>query len=170
MWLFARKKAGNIAKKKKGLSSLEFVISILIFMLLFAPFIDIVVIGVKFGASTQAVQHVTRIVGVQGGMLSSAPTGYPGGATSYNTGSQVDNQVTNMLSKAGIKEGDYSIKVGGSPITSGVAYDYMDDIDVTMRVNYKWEMLSMMLPGEFDFYLTNNRSTVSEFRYRYDSW
>lgn len=172
MWKYSRKLARKVTKGKKGMSSLEFVIGILIFLLIFAALVDIVMIGVKFSATTQTIQHVTRIAGTQGGIMSSVPQNYPGGGDAYHTAYQVREAVEESMNNAGIDSTDYTLKVGNRTLTtSGTGkIDYQEPVKVHMEVNYEWKLLSNFLPGKMEFTLPATRTTVSEFKHNYDSW
>lgn len=171
MWKYARGQAKSLVRDKRGMSSLEMVIAILIFIVLFAAFVDIAVIGIKFNTTTQAVQYVTRVAAVQGGIMNSTPTGYPGGSANYVTRSEMISHLNEVMGESGLEPEDWSITLNGVSLKGGQHQaDYMQSLQVRIRVNYEWQMLSGMLPGNFKFFMENQRSTVSEFKYSSSGW
>lgn len=151
-------------KSKKGMSTIEVVIGVLVFMLVFGFMLDLVMLTWKFNAIAQTNTQLARIAGIQGGILSSAPAHWPGGNGSYMSRSEMQSMVADSFSSAGIRSGDYTIDLPNR------RYEYGETFETEITVDYEWEYMSMMLPGNFRQSITSVRPAMSEWKYDYNSW
>lgn len=162
-------------KNKKGASTIEIVIGLMIFILLFGFMLDLIVLTWKFNVVAQTNTQIARIAGLQGGIQSSAPNGWAGGNSSYISSSQMQRTVLDKMNSAGIKPGDWTVRIGNGTITSGSAgqskrYDYLETFTTKVEVRYTWDFMSMMLPGNFSQSLSSERPAMSEWKYNYNIW
>lgn len=155
---------------RRGSLALEIVIGCFIFLIVLCFLMDILLLGWKFSVVSQTNSYVARTVGLQGGVLSSAPTGFPGGNTAYFTTTEIANNIKSNFEKAGIQSGDYTVTINGVPLSSGIKVDYREDLTVEIQVKYKWAMTSNFIPGSISNWISSKRSVMSEFKYRYDTW
>jgi hypothetical protein len=159
-------------KNKKGASTIEIVIGVLIFILILGFMLDIIVLTWKFNVVSQTNTQIARIAGIQGGVRSAAPSGWPGGYTTIRT---LDGLVMDKMSSAGIESEEWEGSIGNGRIgRNGVSqteeYDYKTNFETTLTIEYTWEFLSMMLPGSFTQEIESRRPAMSEWKYNYDSW
>lgn len=175
-WNFALKTARNMLYRnheekknsEQGASAIEFVIGSLIFVILFAAFLDVLVLTWKFTVVSQSTSNVARVSGLQGGLLSSRPEGFPG--NSYVTASSMKHTVKEMYNSSGIRDNDWTVTVNGSNLGVPIKVDYRNQILVKTEMRYKWHFLSALVPGELNSKVNVARVSMSEFKYRYDSW
>ncbi|WPS85485.1 hypothetical protein SMD22_00045 (plasmid) [Brevibacillus halotolerans] len=157
-------------KDKKGSLSIEIVIGCFVFLIVLCFLTDITLLGWRFAVVSQTNSYIARTVGLQGGALSSAPDGFPGGRQAYITKTQLLSNVAANFEKAGIKDGEYTITINGTPLGSGVKADYREELNIETKVKYKWAMVSNFIPGDIENWISSKRSVLSEFKYRYDQW
>lgn len=165
-----KKRVKDVKKEKKGVSSIEITIGVMIFLILVGALFDLLILGWKFAVISQTTSNVARITGLQGGVLHSAPDGFPGGSSAYVTASQLKSNIDDIFLKGNIRSNEYQIRINNIPIGQGVQIDYRELINVETTVDYRWSFLSIVLPGNLDSTISSKRTSMSEFKYRYDSW
>lgn len=157
-------------KGRKGSMAIEIVIGCFIFLMVFCLLMDVVMLGWRFAVISQTNSYVARTVGLQGGVLNSAPNGFPGGNDAYLSTSELLAGVQRSFDKAGIASDEFSITINGRPLSQGAQIDYRDEIEISMSVDYEWRFLSNVVPGAVENTIHSTRTVVSEFKYRYDTW
>lgn len=160
-------------KGKKGMASIETVINVIIFIIVLCFLLDLLILGWKFSVISQTNSYVTRTAGLQGGILSSAPAGFPGGNDAYISTSEMRDKMDVYFSGAGIENGDYQVLVNGRDVSNGAStseIDYREDISTKITVDYKWDLMSNFVLGDLNQKIESTRGSVSEFKYRYDTW
>lgn len=165
----------NNSKNKKGVSSLEIVIGLLIFLIVFCFLLDLLILIQKFNVVAQTNTQIARIAGIQGGVLHSFPPSYPGGSSNYINISEINNIVKEKFSLAGIKDNEWIVnigngKIGKNGISATQKYDYKESFSTEIIVDYKWVFMSNILPGDLKQTIRSKRPTMSEWKYNYDSW
>lgn len=162
------------AKDKKGVSSLEIVIGLLIFLIVFCFLLDLLILIWKFSVIAQTNTQVARIAGIQGGASTSPPAGYPGGSSNYITITELNKIVRDKFDSAGIKSTEWEARVGNGRIgrsgNTTAYHDYKDDFTVEITVDYRWDFMSNILPGNLRQTIVSKRPAMSEWKYNYDSW
>lgn len=159
MW----KRIKNRWKEKKGFGSIEIVISSMIVLAMLAGLLDMIQIIQRLDTTSQATGYVSRIVQKQGGVQTSRIENFNG---KYTTTDVLYNNVKDMMDANGIREDEWGLSLildGGTryvitPTTSVPVVDYGNRIKIDLAVDYKWNMLSSILPGE----LGGNRSSIRE--------
>lgn len=168
------KKRLDLVKNKRGMSTIEIVIGVIIFLMLFCLLFDLFTIMWKFSVIAHTNTQVARIAGVQGGVLKSAPEGYPGGDSNYITVNELNDIVRDKFASAWIKDGEWGMKVGnGSLGREGIKpakHDYLQDFTVEVEVDYEWVMVSNFIPGNLKQTITSKRPAMGEWKYNYDDW
>lgn len=165
-----KKRIKDIREEKGGATAIEVVIGVLIFLLVFCALFDLLVLSWRFAVISQTTTHVARTVGLQGGIMASAPGGFPGGSEQYVTSSQLKANVERNFAAASILPGEYSVTVNGVEIGGNVDIDYREFADIRTEVDYTWEALSNFFPGDLSSQVYSKRVAMSEFKYRYDNW
>lgn len=163
----------RLKKDKRGALAIEIAIGIFMFLIIVCAMMDVLILTWKFQVISQTNSFVARTAALQGGVLYSAPEGFPGGDAAYISVSEMNAKIKDNFQKAGIESGDYVVTVNGSSISAGAAtgeIDYREPIQTEIRVKYKWAMLSNFIPGNIENWISSKRSALSEFKYRYDSW
>lgn len=173
MLISVLKKLQKLKQEKKGSTAIEIVIGVLFFVILIAVIADMLIIAFQWQTVSQLNSYVARTSGIQGGVLTGTPTGYPGGSAAYITLGEMNNVIDKKFNEIGISKADYSVIVNGKNISNGGStgeIDYGIEFDTRIEFNYTWKILSSMIPGDVKQKLSSTRTTISEFKYRYDSW
>lgn len=165
-----KKRIKQIREDNGGATAIEIVIGVLIFLLVFCAILDLLVLSWRFAIVSQTTTHVARTVGLQGGIMASAPDGFPGGSEQYVTSSQLKANIEKNFAAASILPGEYSVTVNGVEVGGSVDIDYREFADIRTEVDYTWEALSNFFPGDLSSQVYSKRVAMSEFKYRYDSW
>lgn len=162
----------KIMKKKDGVSSIELVISIMIFLMVLCFFLDITMLTWKFTSLSSVNTNVTRAVSLQGGVKNTVPSGYPGGNTEYLTSSELYDLVENVLNGAGVEDYEFDVYINNIKLTSNsnIQVDYLQPINVKITTRYDWVYISNFIPGNLSHTVSSERNSLSEFKYNYDSW
>lgn len=145
-------------KDKKGAMTIEIIIGMMLFLMGFSFIVDLVILGSKYQVVSQTTTYVARTAGAQGGMLNSAPPGFPGG---YMTKGAVEQRVATIMEDSGIDS--YKMTLPGKT-------DYGEYMDVKISFDYTFSMISMFIPGDFTIEFSSDRLAFSEFKYRYDDF
>lgn len=152
---------------KRGSLVIEIAIGIIIFVYVLAFLADVIVIGNKLRTISNVNNYLARTVGIQGGLASSPPSGYPSNA--YVSKSQMIDFIDQTFNAAGIKSNEWSGKINGRNIFNDNHVDYGFPITTELTVNYQWNLLKHLLPGKWDGTVTSKRVVVSEFKQRYET-
>lgn len=161
-------------KNKKGSSAIEVTIGLLVFILMFGFFYDLTIITWKFVVTTQVANSMSRVLAIQGGVMPYTPANFPGGDKAYITSEELVENVREQLEgKANIE--NYTVTINGVELDEGtnLSIDYGQKIVVEVTSYYDWDIFSDFLP--FGSYLSGKkivakRSSLSEFKFNYDSW
>lgn len=163
-------------KNKRGISTIEIMIGMLIFLVTLCFLTDLLMLLWKFSVVAQTTTQVARITGIQGGALASAPTDWPGGAGNYVNISGIHRIVEEKFETAGISSSEWTMKIGGGNVGKDGTratgqIDYTDNFTVEAIVNYHWDMTSNILPlVNLNQIITARRPAMSEWKYNRNSW
>lgn len=167
------KQFNRLKKDKSGSLAIEIVAGMLMFVAIVSVMIDVLLLTWRFQVVSQTNEFVTRTAQVQGGILGTAPNGFPGGEENYINSHEMAALIKDKFDKAGIEDGEYVVLVNGSNVGAGestVRIDYLNPIRTEIRILYEWKFTSNIIPGAVSNWLSSKRSSLSEFKYRYDSW
>lgn len=167
------RKINDKLKNKKGLGSIEIVISGLIVLLMVAGLIDMINITQRLDATSQTTGYVARVVQKQGGVQPTRIANYNG---KYISTPSLYNNVKGMMDVNGVAEEDWTIKL----VTNGNTYviqedtriplvDYGNRITVTIETKFRWNILSTMFPGVITSGGKSDRVVLSAYQIRTDS-
>jgi hypothetical protein len=162
MYILQRLK--GFKRNKKGIMAIEIVIGMFMFLMILSFMTDVALLTWKFNVVAQTNSYLARTVGIQGGLLSSAPYGYPGGDAAYISYSEMKAKIEDNFKKAGIAPSDYSFSL------STTQADYQEPITTRIEVKYKWSLISNFIPGSLTNTVSSTRTVLSEFKYRYDEF
>ncbi|TCK01314.1 UNVERIFIED_ORG: hypothetical protein BDK47_1165 [Anoxybacillus amylolyticus] len=163
----------RFCRSQRGSLAIEIAVGMLMFVMVIAVMMDVLLLTWRFQVVSQTNEFVARTAQVQGGILSSAPTGFPGGEGGYVNSSEMASLIRDKFEKAGIEPGEYAVLVNGVDVGRGGstgAIDYLQPIRTEIRIKYEWKFTSNLIPGAIENWLSSRRSVLSEFKYRYDSW
>lgn len=169
-------KQKKIKKDKRGSMAIEIVIGMLAFLYVLCFMNDLLVLSWKFSAISQINTKIARQAGVQGGFLTRPPTAYPGGNNSYTTIGELKTMVTDHLSKAGIKEDEWVLKIDGRQVLGGGSMaptseiEYRETFETELIITYEWKAINGIVPGNLSNSLTSKRPGMSEWKYKYNDW
>lgn len=179
MW----KRCTDKLKREEGSSIIEFTIALLIFVLLVAFFVDMLMIGGKRFLIAQETTGISRVIGVQGGVSSAVPVGYPGGDRSYLTSLELYKKINEKMADANIESTEWTATLTeyntkGQVIRelqltpqSNFRVDYMHSMDIEISASYQWKMMNVITGGVLnEASVGAKRHTVSEFKYNFDEW
>lgn len=156
---------------KKGVTAIEVVIGVLIFMIVLFFGTDIIKIGLHFSTISQTTTEVARIGSIQGGFANSKPANYPG---DYVTIHDLNESIERKFNAAGIESEDYHIDIGSGYVgNKGVrpaTYDYKQDFEVSTTLRYRWTLMERVLKFDREQTLNSKRIAMSEWKYNYNNW
>ena len=172
----------RVKNDKRGLSSIEAVIGILTAMVVFAGYLDFIIISNKMQALSTANTYLSRVISNQG-CVSETPsscqtsdgrTGYDVSYIKYGKfvkSSEIFNEVNRIMKSEGIPSSDWSVTIDGVPLTSSTQtrlFEFQKDvIQIRIEVRYQWSNLSNFLPinlGTQRF--VSNQRVVSTYQFR----
>jgi hypothetical protein len=176
-------KIKNKLKDKKGSAVIEFAIALIIFVTLTAFLVDMLMVGGKRFLIARETTEISRVIGIQGGVSSAVPTGYPGGDRAYMTSLELYKRIDSRMEKSKIetdewvatlteydKTGREIREIHLTPQTS-FKVDYMNSMDIKIGATYNWTLMSYITGGLLDdAEVGAKRHTVSEFKYDFDKW
>lgn len=176
MFEFIQSTMYKIKDSEKGMTALEMVIGVLIFVLLLAFMIDILVLFWKFSVLSQTTTQVARIAGLQGGVLNKAPEDWPA-RESYITINDLNGIVERKFDSASVDSNDWEMSIGhgglrktGQTSSTG-EIDYKEEFTVETRLDYEWTYMSKVIPGmNLVQEIRAKRPAMSEWKYDYNSW
>ena len=152
-------------KKADVMVSIQWAIGIITLLYAVGFFLDITLIGQQIYAATAANNQLCRIASVQGGVLGSAPDGYP---DNYMTSGDVTNYLDRVLH--GINVENYQARVNGSGIPTAEIH-YRQPVDTEIEIHYDWKFMNRMLPGNWtNKRYVSHRAGISEWKYDYSDW
>lgn len=166
----------KLKKDKKGVMAIEIVIGMFMFLMILCFMTDLITLSWKFSVVSQINSKVARQAGIQGGVLSRAPNGYPGGDNAYTDIGELNSMLQDYFSDAGIAGDEWRLLVGNRHVLGSGAssptrqFEYRDSFKTQIDVTYTWSMLSNFIPGNLTNTLSSTRPTLSEWQYNYDRW
>lgn len=161
-------------KSKNGMSTIEIVIGMMIFLIALSFLTDLLILLWKFNVLAQTTTQVARISGIQGGVLSAAPPYWPGGNSNYVSISEMENIVREKFETADLSIDEWSMEIGGrgtigrDGLVASEAIDYKDTFQVVGTIDYQWLFTSHFIPFiTLEHTITAKRPAMSEWRYNY---
>jgi len=147
-------------KNKKGMTSIEIVLSVIIVILIVSGFVDLTGILRRSNAVSMNTSYVSRVVGNQGGIQTRKINNFNG---RYIPSSELYGNVKRSMNSSGIPDDEWEVKVYGiklTPNTNIPVFDYGTRIPVEVTVNYKWGLTDNFIPGNLEG-VHESKSTVS---------
>lgn len=151
---------------KKGMTTIEVAISVMLVVMALAGFVDMVNNSQKLDTASSVTGYVGRVVANQGG-IQTTPTEHHVG--NYVSSDQMYREVKSILENGGIPEKDFSLTINNLEITPGTdmeVQDFGERMRVELKIHYKWDLMSQMLPGVLDGEQISSRTVISSFKTR----
>lgn len=176
-------KIKNYIKNTKGASSVEFISSLFIFVMVMSFVFDLIFIGYKQFAVSIESNKLIRILNTQSGSMTSVPANFPGGSSNYITVSKLSKMVDDKMDNLGIN--DYTFKITAEDPTApggeryiylpnsnsqGIKTDYRGYISIEIKYKYKFNIWSQFIPGNLEGNATVSRSGFAEYKFDYNIW
>jgi 23S rRNA (adenine2503-C2)-methyltransferase len=109
---------------KKGMSTLEFVICMLIFVMVTAFIVDLFIVTYKHYEVSANCTKAARVLAIQGGLDNELPENYPGGASNYMTNREFKTYLDELATQVQGDVGDFKVYIG---------YSYIDNYDNVIK-------------------------------------
>lgn len=164
----------KLFKDKSGAGAIEQTIILLIFVMLFCFVYDIILVAYKQYAISEAANTITRVIAVQGGVLSQKPVGYQDATgKTYKTRKQVVDSLSEYLlgMDANLKALEITNtrtnkKVDLMDNNSAIKIDYKDKFHIYIEYTYSWDLTQNIVPSlAKDAKAVVERYSVGEFNY-----
>ena len=186
----------SIIKNNKGMETIHYVYILIIVVILLAFTTDVIKIVYKHYRVTQYVNEITRLVSIQGGVVTGLDDlgkgaegrgGFVGGGSNYLTYQELNSSIITYMNNLNIKSNEWSMTISGTdydPITKierevnvrfpdntfTLRTDYGKKIKIVCSYKYKWELTSHFIPFLNEGNGAVKRTAVSTFKYDYDTW
>ena len=175
------KKIKKTTKSKKGVSSIELVIGTLISIVVFAGYLDLLVISNRMQAMSTSMTYLTRTISNQGCLANNPEsTCRINGAGGYNrdyiknkkfiTSAQIYKQIEDIMNTENIPKADWRVTVNGVLLTQNTTtklFDFGEEIEIDIRIKARWTNVSNFLLIKLpDTEFRSNQKTLSLYKYR----
>lgn len=169
-------------KEKKGISTLEFAVSLLVFIMIFSFLFDFFFIAYRQHQVSRITSDLVREIAIQSGLESTTPSNYPGGPDNYVTVSEAYNALSKQMQDLGVTNfsakvtmenrgnGTNYISFDLSPGESGYRTDYRGEISLEVHYTHKWGAWRSFIPFIQDAERTITRVGYGEYKYDYSNW
>lgn len=174
-------KIKKIIANKKGMSTIEFAISLMVFIMLFSFIFDLILITYKQYAVAEQTTQMVRQIAKQSGCTNSTPYNFPGGAENYYTTTELYNIMKKKMDNLNIPEGDWSVTIKTTdksqpvqnqnrlfiltPTHSGLNTNYGNYIAVETTYNYTWGLWSQFMPTKVKGQMVVERGAFAEYNH-----
>lgn len=171
----------GVWKNKRGMITVEHVISLLIFVTLFSFTYDLTLIVVQRNRASNILQDMARIVQVQGGVERTTPAYFPKVGDSYlRTETFIKNSKT-LFSQVGIDPETVEVRLIGTSVTgdpidvvlsssSDVQLKYKTPFTLEVSYRYTFSIWSHFAPGLEDCSQTLASVGFTEYKQNFDEW
>lgn len=146
--------------EKKGVTSIEIIMSVLIVIVIISGFVDLTGILRRSNAVSTNTAYVARVVGNQGGIQTSQIKNFSG---RYVGSNELYTNIERSMKSSGVKDGEWEVKIYGVPLsktTNLPVYDYGTRIPIEVSVDYSWGFTQKFIPGNIGGTHTS-KNTVS---------
>lgn len=168
-------------KNKKGFITIEYVMSLLIFVLLFSFVFDLTLLTVQRNRATNILQSMVRVVQVQSGLETSTPANFPSIGNSYLTTSTFIANSKTLFSDVGINPDTVKIELSGTlsngnPVstelspTTTIQLKYKTPFTVRLTYDHSFSIWSHFVPGLRSCEQTITSVGLAEYKQNYDIW
>ena len=113
-------KIKNKIRDKKGMSTIEFVLCMIIFVIVTAFIIDLFIVSYKHYIVTTNCTKAARVISIQGGLGNGCPDNYPGGNSNYMTNREFRTYLNELADTVQSTTGEFRVYI---------EYSYIDNND-----------------------------------------
>lgn len=135
---------------KKGVTSLEIVISVMIVLIVLSGFADLTQILRRSNAVSVNTAYISRVVGSQGGLQTRKIANFSG---RYVTANELYTNIDRSMRSSGIPDDEWEVRIHGvklTPATNIPVYDYGSRIPISVSVDYRWGLTDNFIPGSLE--------------------
>ena len=133
-------------KEKTGMSTLEFVICMLIFIMVTAFIIDLFIVSYKHYEVSSHCTKTARVLAIQGGLGNVKPQNYPGDNANYMTNREFKTYLDEFAELVQDDVGEFRVYID---------YSYIDNYDNVIQKNnilvlmagFAWQRTGSHSPG-----------------------
>lgn len=111
-------------KDKTGMSTAEFVICMLIFIMVTAFIIDLFIVSYKHYEVSANCTKTARVIAIQGGLDNECPENYPGGNSNYMTNREFKTYLDELANQVQGDVGEFNVYID---------YSYIDNYDNVIK-------------------------------------
>ena len=165
-------------KSKKGGSTVEFVINITIYLLLFAFGVEMIFISYKYMMVSHYSNEVARTLAVQGGVCINAPTGYQGGNSEYKNIDKLLKEKDELAKMIWAASDDLNVTInvnkgGGNKEARtlnerrDIKINYLETFEVVVQYKPKFMVIGNFVNIVEDSVMKKTRTGMSEYLYDY---
>lgn len=168
-------------KNKKGMISIEYVMSFLTFIILISFVYDLAIIVTQRNRAVNVLQDIVRVVQVQSGVETSTPTYFPTVGNSYLRSDVFVSRAQSLFANLGIDPDTVVIEIvgtdlNGNPITrevtpnQSIQLKYKTPFTVRVSYNYSFSIWSNFAPGFNDCQQSITSTGLAEYKQNFDNW
>jgi hypothetical protein len=151
---------------KKGYSAINIIIGMLVLLLTFSLIVEFTLLGYRYSYVSQTASFISRTVGMQGGISTSRPQGYPEDLE-YHRSQSLYSNLRSGFEEAGFDT--WMVYVNGRRLTSGTNLSVPEQEEISIRIRAGFNPI-------FDFrgnssriaYVEADRIIYSSFTPRFD--
>ena len=169
-----------LKESENGITSFEVAIACIIFIIVFAAFVDVVLLAQAHIATTTVTKDLARTISVQGGAWDAKPEGY---TENYYTLSDLQSMVKTEMENAGIEDADWAVYIKdegqsdyySDPLLTATearqyTADYLSSFSVKIEARYTWRLFGNIMGLPVRSTLNISMPGLSEWKYDYGSW
>lgn len=151
---------------KKGMTSLEIIIAVLVVVVIICGFVDLTTILQRTNSVSQNTAYISRVVGSQGGVRTTQIDNFAG---TYVTSDDLYRSVKRSMNSSGIEDDDWEVTINGNILnesTNVPLKDYGSRMKIQVSVDYKWGLTSNYVPGDLEGTTTSSNEVFTTHKIR----
>ena len=168
-------------KNKRGMLTIEYVMSFMILIMLISFIYDLTLVVVQRNRATSILQSMTRVVQVQSGVERKIPDYFPSVGNSYLKSDVFEANSKRLLEAVGIDPKTVVVEIigtsaNGTPINtvvtpvSDIQLKYKAPFTVKLTYRYSFSLWSQFVPGLENCEQVLTAVGYSEYKQDYDKW
>ena len=172
-------------KTKEGASTIEFLNSMLIYIILFVSAIELFFLGYKYIAIGSLANNLVQVISIQGGIQESSPSGYETDSVKYVNTQDILNSAESIAKSMGQKKESLTIRVryqktqsdgtiSHHDVTlksnSNIKIEYGNWFEVTVQCNLENILTGELVPINTSLStISRTKGGVSQFEFNYNN-
>lgn len=152
---------------EKGYSAINIVIGMLVLLLTFSLIVEFTILGSRYSYISQTASYISRTIGMQGGIKTSAPSSYPDDLE-YQRSYQFYNILNSGFDNAGFNS--WIVRINGRRLTPGTNIEIpeKEKVEINIKAGFK-PIFNFRGNSENTVYVEADRTNYSSFTERNDS-